>query len=307
MFVNELSFHPPAVDQPTGRERATQFVHTLIASVQRGVPRILRTPCNFDALPLAHGYYWKDWRSDRRVEREVQQYFRLLASKSPFLQDEPDVESVWGEIDCLCQGQKAFGLKAAFVADGLAVSIVSSETWDMPGVAYEIHELVNEDLSCRCEEVHHASTPGHVEQQADWIQQRIRNSVEDGKDLWRHSRNFFPSLEFCPVVEDQMASLPKEVIPSIIRILFRLEAFCKDWQAGSFDRTKIGCHVTSESEPTLQQYAAERTFLCPDGERRRFRLHAKVGSWRIYFDPAPGPGRMYVGYIGRHLRTVTFG
>ncbi|MCI0674045.1 MAG: hypothetical protein L0Y64_26665, partial [Myxococcaceae bacterium] len=56
------------------------------------------------------------------------------------------------------------------------------------------------------------------------------------------------------------------------------------------------------------QFGAERIFLCPDGERRVFRLHSKVrvGEWRVYFIPDRESGRVTVGYIGPHLSTVRF-
>ena len=94
-------------------------------------------------------------------------------------------------------------------------------------------------------------------------------------------------------------------LPSIVRGLFNLNAFCITWQNGAFDPGEIQCAVSPESGPTLQRYSEERTFMCPDGQQRVFSWHAKVGSWRLYFDPAPGPGHLFVGYAGKHLRTVT--
>lgn len=81
MFVNELSLSPAAVDVATGQDRARQFCKTMMAATARGVRRILRLPEDFFAKPIAPGYDWYVWSCDNRVEREVRQYFRSLATK----------------------------------------------------------------------------------------------------------------------------------------------------------------------------------------------------------------------------------
>jgi len=103
-----------------------------------------------------------------------------------------------------------------------------------------------------------------------------------------------------------MAGLPPSALPRIVSGLFSLNAFCAAWQNGGFAPEAIPCPVSPESEATLQKYPEERTFLCPDGTSRLFNWHAKVSSWRIYFDPGLGLGRLLVGYVGKHLRTVKF-
>jgi hypothetical protein len=306
MFFNELSLLPLAADVPAGRERAEQFVTTLRAATMRGIQRTLRVPESFFTEPVARGYYWQNWLNDNRVDREIRQFFRSLATKLSFLRDEPDAEAGWKNVDCLWQNQLSLGLKAAYVADGLAVSVLSIPQWDTPWIECDIHELVDENIDSRPEILHHAASTNHLDPHMGWIQHRIRDSVEDGRELWQRFSDLFPLLGCCQEVEEQMVNLPVPALPSIARGLFYLNAFCVGWQSRIFNPDGIQCAVSPESAPTLIKYSAERTFLCPDGEQRTFTWHAKVGSWRIYFDPAPGPGHLFVGYVGKHLRTVKF-
>lgn len=306
MFVNELSLTPVAVDVLTGQNRARQFALTMREATVRGVQRTLRLPENFFANPIGPNYYWQTWLSDNRVEREVRQFFLSLASKVPFLVDDPDLESVWKGIDCYWQNQLALGLKAAYLADGLALSMASRQEWDSHLVECDIQEIIGEDVDCRNEVIHHASSTHHIDPQLTWIEQRIQVSVTNGKELWSRLGDFFPLLACCSGVEEQMAVLPVQALPNIVRGLFKLNAFSVAWQNGGFNPEEVQCVVSLESESTLQRYSGERTFMCPDGQQRLFSWHAKVGSWRIYFDPAPGPGRLFVGYVGKHLRTVKF-
>jgi hypothetical protein len=42
----------------------------------------------------------------------------------------------------------------------------------------------------------------------------------------------------------------------------------------------------------------------PDGRRECFELHIKTGNLRFHF--LPENGRIYIGYIGKHLDTDKF-
>jgi hypothetical protein len=306
MFVNEISFNSPAPDVPGGQKCAKEFVMTIKAATDRGVGRVLRTPEDFLRKPIAPGYDWFTWLQDNRVEREVRQYFRSLVTRSPFLWDEPNAESEWAEIDCFWHSQKTFGLKAAYVADGLALSMPFRSDWDTISVQCEIQEIVGDDVTSWNEVIHHASQSSHLGQQKDWIHRRIKKTISEGKELWKCVGEYFPSLLFCPVIEDQMSSLPKHSLASIMRGLSQLNDYCIDWKSGAFNPSAIECNVSPESPSTLQKFSKEREALCPDKKIRTFSWHVKVGLWRIYFDPIPGPGKLFVGYVGDHLRTVKF-
>ncbi|HKV42610.1 MAG TPA: hypothetical protein VJX67_25635 [Blastocatellia bacterium] len=306
MFVNELSLASVARDTDRGQELAAGFVKTIAAAAQRGVMRRLRIPEDFFGRLIAPGYDWNAWLSDSRVEREVRQYLRSLGTQAPFLRDLPEMESEWANIDCLWNGERALGLKAAYVADGLAISVGCRPEWDSSSITCEIQEIVDDDISVRDEAVHHASNAANLDLHGDWIRHRIQSNVSDGGDLWQRASVFFPLLSYCAEVEEQMRELPSNSLSSIVRGLFCLNAFCLEWRDGGFNPQNIPCAVSPESEPTLNLYAADRTFSCPSGDKRVFSWHAKVGTWRIYFDPAEGPGRLLVGYVGRHLRTVRF-
>jgi len=305
MFLNELSL-TPARDLETAQAWAEQFVRTMVAATSRGVRRAIYVSDDYSGKPLAAGYYWHDWVSDRRVDMELRRYYRSLTTKSPFLRDHPALENVFAEIDCLVAGTVAMGVKAAYVADGLTVSVLSEEAWDCPSLVCEIHEIGDEDVISRSENVHHASTAEHVRMQTDWIHDRLQSTIRNGQELWHRLGEFFPRLDFCAAVEEQMTRLPSLSLPSVVRGLYRLNAFCLSWQSGSFAAHGIECAVSPERDSTLQQYSDERTFICPDGQYRVFSWHVKLGQWRIYFAPCLGTGRLLIGYVGGHLRTVKF-
>src|SRR5205814_2318558 len=116
------------------------WILTLRAATARGVQRTIHLPVTFHASPIAEGYYWQSWLNDRRVGRELRQFFLALATKLPFLEDDIEAQASWAAIDCLLDNQQTSGLKAAYVTDGIAVSLLSSAQWDTASVQCEIQE-----------------------------------------------------------------------------------------------------------------------------------------------------------------------
>ncbi len=305
MFANELSFVPPADDLAAGKIRAEQYVLTMRQATSRGIGRALQIPYDFWSTQLSSGYHLYNWRNDTSVERENRQFLVALATKMPYLADEAFLSSRWAELDCLWQTEKSLGLKAAYVSDGLALSLQSNSEWDRHEICCEIQAVTDSNIQCWTEKIHHASSPEHIKLQTSWILQRIQNTFRDGKDLWKRIGELFPLLDFCPGIEEQMSNLPTIVAPGITRGLFYLNSYCMEWKSGPFNKTILQCNASPESEPTLNKYRKEHTFLCPDGNYRIFSWHAKLGMCRIHFDPTLGAGRILVGYVGKHLPTVT--
>jgi hypothetical protein len=52
------------------------------------------------------------------------------------------------------------------------------------------------------------------------------------------------------------------------------------------------------------KYRNQRMFTMPDGRKECFELHIKVGNLRFHLFPENG--KIYVGYIGKHLDTDRF-
>jgi hypothetical protein len=307
MFLNELSLVPMASDAIDGRNRVLAFIFTMKAAASRGVQSVLRLPDSFYNHPIAPNYNWHDCLNDGEIEIEARRYFKSLVTKGAFISDVPHLQEQLLAIDCFWRDKSAFGLKAAYIAEGLALSFRSSDEWDVHLVNCKVHEIEKDgEILPRHVSIHHASTSTHLDAHASWIQLLNRQEVRNGRDLWDLRKSFFPCLIWCDAVENQLEDIPTTALASIIRGLAQLNTFCTEWKSGAFDPELIGCAVTPESQSTLRMYGAERTFICPDGGKRTFSWKAKVGNSRIYFDPETGPGQILIGYIGKHLRTVKY-
>jgi len=290
-----------------------QFVATAQAATAGGVGRVLRTERGIDAMALAPDYPLAKWRNDREVDIEVRRYLLTLVAKAPYLADidDPGVRDKVLSCEFSFKGEEASGIGMAFVLRGLSLSIPSSGDWDYPLLDLHVKELDEATQTFEFDStVVHASSPAHVAQHGTWIVTRLKESVSSGAELMARRSDLFPSLSFCGSavgsIEDLSQGHPQ--LPSVIKRLFELQAYCSTWTEGPFRPGSLATKATPESASTLEQFGEERTFECPDGERRVFSWHLRLtlDGWRLHFIPEAGPCRMIIGRIGPHLRTAKF-
>ncbi len=103
----------------------------------------------------------------------------------------------------------------------------------------------------------------------------------------------------------------------VFHYLVRLGEFAREMRSGgTVDDTVVrwfqerGCQVSRESRRTQEEYPRD---FPVNGETHRFDWHMKpnrlagADGVRIHFKWDPGSGKVLVGWIGPHLRTVSYG
>jgi hypothetical protein len=314
MVFNELSAHLPASSTEQARQWMTQFLSLMTTATRQGVNRVLRTNEDFHIASLAPNYSLENWRNDREVSLEERRFLKLLTTKAPFLVDLPELQQKALASEFLWQGEKdlqtAVGLGYAYLLDAIAVSLPSAPQWQRLEVQLEYRWIETDgNLYSEQVQVKHSCSPEHVTAHQDWIAKRLQTGVRDGVDLWKRRFSLFPSLSFCDSVASSIEGIGSgsPMLRQVIKRLFELEAYCRDWQEGGFEPEKIPCKVSPESQTTLNQYGQERTFLCPDDVERLFSWHMRLtpGAWRLHFFPDTSTHTIIVGYIGAHLPTAS--
>ena len=312
IVFNELSLNKPFNSKQVAIKGMTEFTETLRTAIEKGAKRELYTKDNFDLLQLSLGYQIYQWRTDRAVDRDERSFLRSLQDKTytPL----PDVVDASVEIKYL--GSRAIGLEYASSCKALAVSFQSEEQWNCDLLKLSVTELnENGDLCTKTVDVFHASSKQHALNHTSWIVGQSRVNIVSGSDLWERRNELLPNLEFCEETAKQLIALQSGnvMLRPVIKRLFELEDYCKNWNTGAFSPGDLPCSTTPESQVTLNQYGRERTFMCPDGQERIFSWHVRLTpmAWRVYLIPiAPNSlnptGKMIIGYVGPHLSTTQF-
>ncbi|GJD21948.1 hypothetical protein RIVM261_069040 [Rivularia sp. IAM M-261] len=311
MVLNELSLLTPAADIPSARRLMSELISTLRQATTSGVNRVLRTQNDINIIEIAPNYPIASWRNDNEVSREERSYFRTLTAKAPVWVDAiEDIKNNFDLSDVYYQEMQAIGLGFALVSNCIAVSLLSNDCWDASYLQVKFSYMDEDgDIISESVDIIHASRRQHIQNHINWIQERIRRAIYNGLELWDRREEFFPNLDFCDSVARQLQSIlnGQLELQAVVDTLFTIQECCSTWQTGAFSLKNYSLDESGESESTLNQYARERTFTCPDGQRRLFERHVKLRfcNWRIHFF-AEKPGKVIIGYVGRHLPTVKY-
>lgn len=90
-----------------------------------------------------------------------------------------------------------------------------------------------------------------------------------------------------------------------------LEEYCATkWHSGGIRRTHIsslGLTIKNESNVTMDKFGEERKFKNSNEETETYRFHFNItNDTRGYIGSMPNERKIYIAYLGAHLRTVKF-
>jgi hypothetical protein len=197
------------------------------------------------------------------------------------------------------------GLQLAHCEDGLAISFCSDEVWNVADVELEKTWVTDASIETCTVNVLHASRTCHLDSHIHWLK-RWTAGPANGRELWARRAELFPHLDFCDSVEEQISGLSglEARFKVTLSALATLQRYCESWDTPNFDIHRLGNgnYASGESQSTLNMYSNERTFKCPDGQKRVFQWHLKKGDTRLHFFDFPAIKRILVGYVGNHLR-----
>jgi hypothetical protein len=312
MVLNELSLQNPVNDERIAKELMSNLIKTISLAVKKGITK-LRTESKIYDIIIAPNYPISKWLNDNQVDREQRIFLLTLETQTPLLKEITDtvIRDKVDLSDFKYQGEVARDIGISYLLDNLAISFNSDTKWNSSQLELELITIdENDDLTESKIKVNHASLKIHIEELKNWIEQRIRLTINDGKELWYRKEELFPDLEFCESARKQLEDIRTgqlELQP-VVKALFELQNCSKNWNNGVFSTQGYSIETSGESEPTLNQYSQQRTFRCPDGKERLFEQHVKLRAynWRIHFFPENPNKAILVGYIGCHLPTAKY-
>lgn len=288
----------------------SKMVLGLKSAIQHGAHSYLVSAVGAPETLIAFDYTVRLWISDRRIhnnnyviDRELQRYFASKLDKAPYSEEEfyiKDENFLANEVELTYEDRTSGNRSAtlAFLSAGILVSpklSVFSSAFLKCNVSNIDEETYESSLRClvdneTCNEHSH-----HLRKIAGI-------SIANSSDIWNFKTQFFPNLDFCERVKQQLQCMSQWNV--VLARLFELEEYSKGWIDGAFDHQKIPSKASPEGEQVRSNQRAikDRTFLCPDGESRTFfwHLRATPGALRIFFFPIEegDEKRILIGHIG---------
>lgn len=312
-FFNELSVRKYEA-KSIAIDRIKQFVK--VCGKAKGIGwRTLRLHEDFGDniyyLELADNYYVNQWVEESPKD-EVVLLFKNILTQSPLINDDDvEIKNQWGNIEYSIGNQVAKGLGAAHFLDTLAVSLWFEPSDFCDNIVGLLRSEFDDDADAivTTATVIHSSKEEHPDTHKAWFEKRLKEEAEKRKDIWVKRETYFPHLVFCGETEKNLTQ--GETLAGISRVfekLQRLNDYAAEWKEGGFSIDEVGkkgVDVSNESDSTMQHLKLKnlRKFRLPDGTKAVFEPHIKTGDLRFHFYTDEEAHQIYVGYIGKHLKT----
>lgn len=308
IYLNELSLESWALNLLDAKDCANRFIGTILALTKSGAEASLSHPQDLLTRQLTDGFTLVQWLNDSSNDRDFTTFAKSVLTKSPYFETEDKIERYGVEVKY--NNQPTQGFFYAYINDGLSVSFLVTEEWNIPIIEVGIEALdANGDIEESLGNIKHASNGEHVTDHSDFIRKSILGDIVNGESLVQFSEMVFPGVILADNAKQQLKNILSgdPLLKQVIRVFSAFSDYISKWDGSQFDIDSINCDISTESAATLKKYNAERKFQCPDGNIEVFNLHAKISlnAWRIHFLPNHESKEIIVGYVGKHLSIVS--
>lgn len=301
LFLNERSCTSDA--SPAEVAEAMDELIRLLREARswREIALVTRTP--LDQSELARGYYYQQWAADNR-HRNQRQYVKALRNRAPFSEALPQ-DMAAGDVEYEYAGERAEGIGAAHLLDGLCVSLPVSTAWHRSWLNITVRTLVEDDhgelvMAEATESVRHSSRSIDLKPHEPWGRSAGLDAIDSAAQLWRERADYFPSLRFLPRARQDLEALQPVAFVQVRGLLARLEESVARWEPTE-TATPLwqGAKVTPENE--------QRRRLChfsdEDGDDHCYDWHGRFtpGPGRVHFRLMSEKRTLEIAYIGRKL------
>lgn len=316
---NELSARARADTILEGRERMNSLVAAITTVMDRRPAELVCIGANaLWGAELAVGYTVSDWLASADQDQDDRDRKLLLldiATKTDFphevgvaLRNRFYLSEFLLEDGGPAEQEDARGLGAAFLLDGIAVSIPSEEQWQATRIPLR-HMWLDERGTERGRDVEVLNLCGlnDAERVNDsLLEKRQHGLMSQPSSLPARKRECFPHLAFGLDVDEHIAALPTAFLGTLVRKLILLDDAARTWRRTPTTTFPVLSDRRSESKQTMADYGDLRVYRDADGVDRTYKLHCSLGGYRIHFRIMHEPRCLEIGYVGKHLPTKRF-
>lgn len=268
------------------------------------------------SIELYKGYRIDSWLSDEVVNTDLKDSFREILTSYPLL----NIEEI-KDIDVYKQSEfylthlnalkEVWGLGAAFIYTTLCTSLATHHDWNNKEIIIS-HYYISDNYQevTRDVTIKHFSNTLTLLAHIDWWEQYQAESLKASRELWEKREELFQNIILCEEVENQIGKIGiSKTLFQILTRLKELDEYAGNWTAGDFSvsdvNQKTNLRISPESNSTINKFGSLRKFTVPKQGKKIFDLHIKTGDLRFHFYPDNVSKKIYIGYIGKHLRIAS--
>lgn len=318
-----FNHHSLPFNHPDTAEKAVpDFLKSCIKAKNAGLKTILvdhGVDTSWYRLELAPEYFLQNWYERQKDDEncDIIRAFRSIATQSPFF-NANDISDGADLFEVSLDGCKDYtALSAAAWHESPLVSFGTRELWIISPLLITISRLnpATTEIENNNAEIHNFYNYSVLSLFLPELQARRNASLESGKEIVNRFKELYPGVLLCGKATQQLGnwSASLTVLDQVKQVLTTLSEFSQKWQKGEIDEYRaqilrdlgLAFQVSGESQtvrntPKLRR---EREFWLPSGRQEFFEQHIKLTfGYRFHFFPDTTTRRIYLGYIGPHLR-----
>lgn len=266
---------------------------------------VLRQPCKDGQTLLDH-------INDSGLEVDNQGVLLATIQETPFLEE---LQEQALEHELFFNEDQSIGGAYAYSLNLALFSIPSSDEWDKFNIEMLKKELDNNgEWSSSAVEVLNLGELETENYKDSWVVELIENDdILTPEQLLERLESDCSSviLSQCAIDFILRTGSNLGILNKIYEITLCLHDYCvNNWRVGEIRRSHIiekGVMLKDESNSTMQQYGDERMFRNHVGASQQYRLHFNItDSIRGYIGGISDERKIFLAYLGNHLRTVRF-
>lgn len=293
LVFNELSL--PFDDKYKAKNEFKNFFNILNSLQKKSIQKI-RTDRNFKEYEIIKNCYLQEFfkeLEDINLKDRLRDFLAnsILLIETPLIKDyeideaEDYIISTYKYNDDINAG----GLACSHFWNSISISFHSSDEWNKPCIKLTKNE---EEI-----EIRHISTICHIEKHNDFfdnLEEELKLNI-NRENFWIRKNELFSKIIFTNEVEHQIIYLDSLVFKKVISIL-------RDLETGK--KVLNDLNISGEGETVRQNHSLRtlREFKI-NGQKEFFEKHIKnlSNGYRIHFFEKDE--NIYIGYIGKHLKT----
>lgn len=307
VFLNERSFCGQAINMENANQLIRNVMEVIRVLQELSATKIIYTSQRLWEQKLSIMYSVYDYINSGDKYIDFKRLFQLLVTKGPYIEtafaEELSGLNCWLEVDSSRENVAYTSIGAALVTEGILTSLENAPCFDVESLSLNYIGGNNEIIK--------SNVPNFfdIKRARLFMKEFIKDKVVDWRCFWEQRHVLFPELIFCEEVKVQLQSIRFTSADSIFRHLKCMNDYIADVRSDKVkipNYTKMGVEASTESDITLLHFSNERTFICPDGNKRVFTWHSKLKgvNLRIHFYPPSKDNQHFIiGYIGRHRST----
>lgn len=246
------------------------------------------------------------------LEKDNQGILLSTIQETPFLEE---LQQQILEHELYYNENKSIGGTYAHFLNNAIFSIPSSEEWDQFNIEMLKNEMdENGDLMTSSVQVQNLGELENNNYKDSWVVELITpDDISTPQQLLLRLESDCQCiiLSECAIDFINRTGGNHSILNKIYELTCYLNNYCTDaWKFGEIRRSHViekGVILKDESEPTMQRYGDERFFRNHIGESQQYRFHFNItDSIRAYIGGISTERKIFIAYLGNHLRTVLF-